>query len=38
MYHLGVHNAERNQALQLARELEPARHPSGFGIATTASL
>ena len=38
MYRSSGHNAERNQASQLARELEPARQPSGFGLVTTASL
>ena len=38
MYRSNVHSRERNQASQLVRELEPARHPSGFGLATTASL
>ena len=27
MYRSSVHNAERNQASQLARKLEPTRHP-----------
>ena len=36
MYRSCVHNAERNQASQLAREPDQTRHPPGFGLSTTA--